>query len=263
MIKIVVIDDEKWIRKLIINLLPYDKYSIVVVGEAEDGEEGLELIEKEKPHIILTDIRMPILSGLDLIQKLNSKLPNSQIIIISGYDSFDYAQSAIKYGVVDFILKPVEEEELEKAIGKAVKLLKKDDHLIKTKHLEKQVKRLSMDFIEIREEDFPNVSSDKIRKSLKYIHENYQNQISLNEVSDAVLMNSSYLSDLFKKEVGMGFNQYLMNIRFTAAKKLLKEQKDLTIGDIATIVGFMDSNYFSRLFKKNFNCTPQEFRTAG
>lgn len=262
MIKIVVIDDEKWIRKLIINLLPFDKYPIVVIGEAEDGREGLELISREKPDIILTDIRMPLLSGLDLIKELNTKLPNSRIIIISGYDSFDYAKSAIKYGVVDFLLKPVEEEELEKAIQKSIKLLKKDDNLNKTKYLEKQVKRLSMDFIDTGSDDFSNISSIKIRKSLIYIGENYQNPISLNDVSDAVFMNSSYLSELFKKKVGMGFNQYLINIRFTAAKKLLIEKKDLTIGDISTIVGFIDSNYFSRLFKKNFSCTPQEFRNG-
>jgi two-component system response regulator YesN len=260
MIKVVVIDDEKWIRNLIINLLPYNKYPISIVGEAEDGVEGLELISKVKPDIILTDIRMPLLSGLDLIKELNKKLPQSRIIIVSGYDSFDYAQTAIKYGVVDFILKPVEESELESAFKKAIKLIKKDEKLIKTKHLEKQVKRLSMDFIEALNDDYPHMTNEKIRKSLIYIDRNYTNCISLNDVSEAVFMNSSYFSDIFKKEVGIGFNQYLMDIRFKAAKKLLVEQKDLSIGDISTIVGFIDVNYFSRLFKKKFSCTPHEFR---
>lgn len=261
MIKLVVIDDEKWIRKLIINLLPVDKYPIKVVGEAEDGVEGLELITKERPDIILTDIRMPLLSGLDLIKELNTKLPKSRIIIISGYDNFDYAQTAIKFGVVDFILKPVEEKELDKAIQKAVKHINRDDKLIKVKKLEQQVKRLSMDFIEPEIDEFPNISSEKIRQALVYIHKNYQNPISLYDVSDAVLINNSYLSDLFKKEVGVGFNQYLINLRFDVAKKLLKEQKDLNIGDIATVVGFIDANYFSRLFRKKFDCTPQQYRS--
>lgn len=261
MLKIVVIDDEKWIRKLIINLLPYDKYPITVVGEAEDGIEGLDLISKLTPDIILTDIRMPLFSGLDLIKELNKKRPNSRIIIISGYDSFDYAQNALKFGVIDFLLKPVEEHELELAIGKAIKELKKSENLKKVDALEKQVKRLSMDFIEDRKDEFPQIKNDKIRKALIYIEENYYNPISLNDVSDAILMNSSYFSEQFKKEVGLGFNQYLINIRFETAKRILLEQQDLNIADVAAIVGFPDSNYFSRLFKKQFNCTPHEFRS--
>ncbi|MBN2617978.1 MAG: response regulator [Spirochaetales bacterium] len=261
MIKLVIIDDEKWIRKLIIKILPFNKFPIKVVGEAEDGVEGLELVTNLNPDIILTDIRMPLLSGLELIKEISSKSPDSQIIVISGYDNFDYAHKAIKYGVIDFLLKPIEELELEGAISKAIKNLRKKDKLNETKLLEKKVKRLSNIAIDIEHFEYPDTSySDKIKKSIVYIYENFREPISLNHVSDAVLMNSSYFSELFKKEVGMGFNQFLINIRFNEAKKLLKDNTDLTIGDISSIVGFQDSNYFSRLFKKKFNCTPIEFR---
>ena len=123
MFKVAIIDDEKWIRKLIIKLLPTGQFPLTIIGEAEDGEEGLELLQKFRPHIVITDIRMPLLSGLDLIQKIKTTLPRAEIIIVSGYDNFEYAHQAIKLGVMDFLLKPVEQTELHKAIGNAVQNL--------------------------------------------------------------------------------------------------------------------------------------------
>ncbi|QEN04048.1 response regulator [Thiospirochaeta perfilievii] len=260
MVKIVVIDDEKWIRKLIIKLLPYDKFSLKVVGEAENGEEGLKLIRDKKPNIVLTDIRMPGISGLDLISEINKITNSTRIIIISGYDIFEYAQKAIKLGVVDFVLKPVEEGELENSISKAIKQLNRDKRINRSESLEKQVKRLEYDFVIKTTTDFSYIKNDKIKKVLMFIEENFQNQISLENVSDVVLMNRSYLSETFKKEVGIGFNKYLITKRFDASKKLLINNMELTITDIASIVGFIDANYFSRLFKRYFKCTPQDFR---
>ncbi|MBI9098744.1 MAG: response regulator [Spirochaetaceae bacterium] len=263
MYEVVIIDDEKWIRTLIKKLLPYDEIPIEVTGEAEDGREGLELLKRKRPHIVLTDIRMPILSGLDLIKEIKDILPNTEIIIISGYDNFEYAQKAITLGVLDFLLKPVEVEDLKNTIGKAVlKLQKKASLRNEASLLEQKVKRLTSDYIPVEPDEFTEINNFKIKKALKYIHDNYNNPISLNEVSDSILMNLSYFSELFKKEVGKGFNQYLIDLRFSKAKELLREQHELTIGDIAMIVGFHDPNYFSRLFKKKFNCTAQEYRSG-
>jgi two-component system, response regulator YesN len=263
MYDIVIIDDEKWIRALITKLLPYDEFPIQVIGEAEDGREGLEILKWKRPDIILTDIRMPLLSGLDLIKEIKEILPKSQIIIISGFDNFEYAQKALKLGVLDFLLKPVEEEDLKKAIGKAVAKLQKQASIRnEASLLEKKVKRLSSDYIPLDSDEFTDVDNIKIKKALKYIHENYNNQISLNEVCDNIVMNISYFSEVFKKEIGSGFNQYLTDLRFRKAKELLLTQTELTIGDIAMIVGFQDPNYFSRLFRKKFNCTAQEYRSG-
>ncbi len=261
MFEIVIIDDEKWIRKLIKNLLPFKKYPIKITGEGEDGLEGLELVKRFKPDIVLTDIRMPHLSGLDLISEIKKSVPESEIIIISGYDNFDYAQRALKLGVLDFILKPVEEEELEEAVNKAISHInEKKGNLNKTVILEKKVHRLSAEYIKLDKNEFDYIKNDKIRKALKYIHENFNKTISLNDVCDAVIINISYFSQVFKSELGIGFNQYLMDLRFNEAKRLLEKEKDLKIGDISMIVGFHDCNYFSRLFKKKFNCTAQEYR---
>ena len=261
MFTIAIIDDEKWIRKLIIKLMPTKQFPIKIIGEAEDGEEGLELLKKFRPNIVITDIRMPLLSGLDLIQRIKTTLPRAEIIIISGYDNFEYAQKAIKLGVMDFLLKPLEETELHKAIGNAVRNLdKRNQQNLEKNNLQRKVKRLATDFVQLDPGDFSEIKNEKIRQALKYIHEHFSEPISLTTVSDTVVINQAYFSEIFKKEMGIGFNQYLQNLRIEQAAALLRERPDLAVSDIAHICGFQDPNYFCRVFKKHLNMTAQEYR---
>lgn len=125
MFKLLIADDETRIRKGLKNSLNWKDMNIEIVGEAEDGEIALKMIEDKKPDIILIDICMPFLSGLDLIEKISSSLSNSIIIIISGYDEFNYAQRALKLRVFDYILKPVDSKMLEGVVLRAIKELNK------------------------------------------------------------------------------------------------------------------------------------------
>jgi two-component system response regulator YesN len=261
MYTIAIIDDEKWIRKLIKKLLPTEQFPITIIGEAEDGQEGLELLRKCRPHIVITDIRMPLLSGLDLIQSIQNTLPQSEIIIISGYDNFEYAQKAIKLGVMDFLMKPVEEAELHKAVGNAVRKLDiRNKQALEKSNLQRKVKRLTTDFVQLDSGDFSDIKNKKVRQALQYIREHFSEPISLTSVCDAVVINQSYFSEIFKKEMGIGFNHYLQNLRIEQAATLLLERPDLAVNDIAGITGFQDPNYFCRVFKKHFDVTAQEYR---
>jgi len=105
--KLIVADDEPKIRRGIENILNWKDFNIEIVGQAEDGEIALEIITEKKPDIILLDINMPFLNGLNLLQKLKNINNNSIVIIISGYDDFQYAQKALQFNVFDYILKPV------------------------------------------------------------------------------------------------------------------------------------------------------------
>ena len=261
MYTIAIIDDEKWIRKLIKKLLPTEQFPITIIGEAEDGQEGLDLLRKCRPHMVITDIRMPLLSGLDLIQSIQNTLPQSEIIIISGYDNFEYAQKAIKLGVMDFLMKPVEEAELHKAVGIAVRKLNiRNQQALEKSNLQRKVKRLTTDFVQLESGDFSDIKNEKVRQALQYIHEHFSEPISLTSVCDAVVINQSYFSEIFKKEMGIGFNHYLQNLRIDQAATLLRERPDLPVSDIAGITGFQDPNYFCRVFKKHFDVTAQEYR---
>lgn len=109
---IMVVDDEEEIRLGIIKKIPWEEYGFKVVGDAENGQEALEKAEKLRPDIVMTDIKMPFMDGLELGRELTKKIPESKIIIFSGSDDFEYAQKAIKINVIEYVLKPINSNEL-------------------------------------------------------------------------------------------------------------------------------------------------------
>lgn len=118
MIKLVIVDDEKMIREGLANTIPWSDLGVEVVGTAGNGQAALEIIKYKKPHIVLTDIRMPKMDGLQLLKTISEEYPKIKVVMLSGYDEFSYAQQAIKYGATDYILKPVNAEELQKLVKK-------------------------------------------------------------------------------------------------------------------------------------------------
>lgn len=123
--KAVIVDDEKWTRQVIRGLGEWEKNNIIIAGEASDGEYGLELIRQVKPDIVLTDVCMPHLSGLEQMEQIRRENENIQVIFISGYDDYDYMRNAMKLGAVDYLLKPVKEEELNRQLEICIQNLQK------------------------------------------------------------------------------------------------------------------------------------------
>lgn len=123
--KAVIIDDESWTRQVIRSLGKWEKYGIAIAGEASDGEYGLELIRQVKPDIILTDVCMPHMNGLEQIEKLRQENDAVQVIFISGYDDYSYVRSAMKLGAADYLLKPVKPEELNHQLEMCIEKLEK------------------------------------------------------------------------------------------------------------------------------------------
>lgn len=132
MYKVLIIDDESIIRKGIKNIVNWKQLDCEVCADACDGIEGIELIKKYLPEVIITDIRMPGQDGLEMISQAKGIVPNSKIIILTGYRDFDYVQEAIKCGAFDYLLKPSKIEELTSVLAKAVKELNDQ----KTRHME-------------------------------------------------------------------------------------------------------------------------------
>jgi len=123
--KTILVDDEYFARKGLLGLIPWEKYGYEIIGEAEDGEEALELIERLAPDLVITDIRMPVVDGLELIQTVRERGDKStKFIIISGYGDFKYAQQAVRFGVQDYLLKPIDEVELTDTLGRIAELSK-------------------------------------------------------------------------------------------------------------------------------------------
>ncbi|QGQ95946.1 response regulator [Paenibacillus psychroresistens] len=118
--KVLILDDETIQRKGIIAKIQTYALPLMIIGEAGDGEEGLQLIKQEMPDIVITDIRMPEMNGLDFIEQALEQNPQIFFIIVSGYSDFEYAKRAMKYGISDYILKPVDEIELHHVLSKVI-----------------------------------------------------------------------------------------------------------------------------------------------
>ncbi|KIP21656.1 putative response regulatory protein [Anoxybacillus ayderensis] len=245
---ILIVDDEPRARegmKKVLNLWAMGKYEIVC---ASSGEEAISILQKKKIDVLLTDIRMPQISGLKLIRTLKEK-NEIPVIIISAYSEFTYAQEAITLGVVDYLLKPVDKDKLIEAVEKALDI---SESLKKAKKIEKI---LDDHVIGIREEKL----SSPIKKAIQFIDENLDKPFSLSDVSKYVYLNSSYFSALFKQEMNMTFSEYVTRCRLQKAKNLLINT-NLSIAEISNIVGYQTSKYFIKIFKEFEGITPYRFR---
>lgn len=264
MLKLIIVDDEKPIRNFIKSMIPGERLKIEIAGEAADGIEGLELCLKVRPDIILTDIRMPGMDGLELLETVKRELPCSKVILISGYDEFAYAQKAVKNGATDYILKPVGEEDLYAVLEKAkneVEQRKKEQERIN--RLKQEVKKLQDEVsgAGIKPEHFTGDHENiAIQKALEYIHDNYNSGLTLESVSEKVYMSSAYFCRLFKRELGKGFNEYISGLRMEKAKALL-DIPGLKVGEISGMLGYADVSHFVKVFKKTFGILPSEYRS--
>lgn len=149
MFKVMIIDDEPIIRKGIRNILNWKQFGCEICAEASDGEEGRILIEKYRPDILITDIRMPEVDGLKMINDVKDIIPDCKIIVLTGYRDFDYVQEALKLGVFDFVLKPSKIEDLTAIVQRAVEELKRQKN--RTEEFDKLKKLFEQNIPVLRE----------------------------------------------------------------------------------------------------------------
>lgn len=144
MLKLIIADDEKWVRTTIRSIIPFEKLDLTLSCEASNGIEALELCRQHEPDILLTDIMMPGLTGLELMKEVRSLLPDLKIVVISGYNDFEYAKTAVKYGITDYLLKPVDEKELTEALVRIGDELGRKEQLKKISETEKEQYRQAL-----------------------------------------------------------------------------------------------------------------------
>lgn len=247
MYKVVIIDDEPIIVEGLSKAVPWEKWDCYVAATAESGQSGVEIIQKENPDILFSDIRMPGMDGLAMIAALKSEHPHMQIAILTGFRDFEYAREAIRLGVTRFLLKPSKMEELEEAVSVMVQNLS-------------HMKERTEDGKAVQEEPEETAAGSFIaQNAVKYIEENYMEKLKLSDVADHVYVSQWHLSKILNKHVEKSFSDILNQTRIEKAKELLWEPS-LRIGDIAEKVGFLDMAHFSRVFKKFTGLSANEFR---
>lgn len=232
---LIVVEDEFFIREGLYKLINRLDMGVKVVGEAENGYEGLKLIQDILPDIVITDIRMPKIDGLEMIHKVKQMRINCQFVILSGYAEFNYAQKAIKYGVTDYLLKPV-------TISDIRKLLEKIDS-------------------NTGKESVPETKagySDLVNAIMNAVNRDYATHVSLTTYAEEYKVTPQYISTVFAKESGMTFSAYLRQVRMEKAKKLLLTT-DMKIYEVAIAVGYPEQKYFSKVFKEYTGVSAKQF----
>lgn len=245
---ILVMDDEPLIRRGISHLLDLNELNIERIIEASNGEEALFLLEKHSVQIILSDINTPKMDGLEFSKIVREKYPDILIALITGYDYLDYAISALKIGVDDYLLKPVSKADISKLL---LKLINKYEKRIQEKARLNLNEEIDTD--ELKNNDFRSILISEVEKNLS------NPEFSLTMLAKTLGYNMSYLSQQFKNIVGENFREFLLNKRLEKAKLLLLAS-DLKNFEISAKVGIFDENYFAKCFKKKFGCTCGEYR---
>ena len=240
MYKLIIADDELSIR-IGLSELNWDIFGIELAAAFSNGQEAYDYIINNEADIVLTDIKMPVMDGLELAEKINALKSGIIVIMLTGFDDFEYIKHCLKNNVFDYLLKPLSGTEWYSTFERAVNELKQ---------------RKPQNSPE------PTAGSKNhiVQAALSYTREHYAEHITLTTVAESIHTNPSYLSRILNEELNMGFTDLITKYRMEAAKELLKNPL-YKINDITQMLGYKNPRYFTRLFKEYSGFTPFSYRS--
>ncbi|MDQ8737253.1 response regulator [Paenibacillus sp. LHD-38] len=238
---ILIVEDERWVRTALRKTIEKTELPFKVVHELTNGMEAIDWLSQNNVDIVLTDIRMPVMDGLALIEEIQRRKHMTRVVIVSGHDDFTYAQQAIRHGAFDYMLKPVETDSMAACLQKWLEKQEKG-RASKPDHQ-------TMDLNEI----------SPIERVIRHIDSLSVPDLAMTEAAAMVHLNASYFCKLFKQQTGINYTDYMTSIRMKEATRLL-EKTSLRISEIAERLGYTDLAYFSNTFKKSVKVTPSEYR---
>lgn len=245
---ILIVDDEPRSRQGLKRRLDAWNEQLATIHTAGTAFEALEFMQEHMVDLLITDIRMPEMTGLELIEKTKELNQEPVFIVISAYSEFEYAQRALKMGVVNYLLKPVKKEAFIEAVSAALEAREKKDRY---EMVEKAMEDPALQPIE----DLP----EPLQEAAQFIEEHLGEKFSLKDVAAHVHLNPSYFSVLFKEQMGVTFSEFLTRKRLQQAKRILLTS-DLPVGEIAEKTGYQTAKYFIQIFKEYEGKTPSKYR---
>lgn len=259
MLKLVIAEDEDIIRMGLVQTVDWQAMDVEIIGEAADGLEALELVKRLRPDVLLTDIRMPRLGGLELAEKVLALEQKSiRVVFLTSYAEFDYAREALRLHAVDYLLKPVEEKELVRVMKNIAEDLANqaegESGAAKGAVSNSEAKELT-DWLELLQEPGLN---PHVRKVLERIVTAYNQHLSIEEMAGELQVSTSYLSRKLKETTGHTFGGLLARYRLQKALKLLAEG-EYRVYEVAEQTGFGEYKSFCQTFKKYLHESPKRY----
>lgn len=261
MIRLLIADDEKLEREALAELVQRRFEREVVLEVAENGRKAADTAVLWGADLILMDIEMPGMSGLDAARAVLAQRPSCRVIFVTAYSLFQYAHEAVHLGACDYLLKPVDPDELEASVRRAMRQIETERKL---EELAAARPRPEQTETEEEAEDAPEESENSqtalvMAHVRRYLEDNYMFDLSLDSVGEILHISPAYLSAQFKKYQKMNFLDCLTELRINAAKELLTDPFRSS-AEVASMVGYEDASYFARAFKKRTGMTPTQYR---
>ncbi|MDD9267070.1 response regulator [Paenibacillus sp. GCM10023248] len=245
--KIMIVDDEELIRLGIAKILNKSELSVQIAGLFANGYEAYMEISRLQPgdlDVLITDIKMPIMDGLRLIEKAKERLPELSVIVISGFNEFEYARQAMRFGVTDYFLKPLDKYDLFQVLTQISRKLD-NDGIAEGEGIPK------------KEGEPEHYVIERIKQMLD---KEFDKTFDLDKIAERVELSPSYVSKLFRQETGLTITDYLISVRLNKAKQFLIDYPQLKNYEISSMLGYSDPVYFNKLFKKMVGLTPKEYK---
>ena len=243
----VVAEDEERMRRYLARKTAELDDTFQCAGVAADGEEAAELVERYLPDLLITDIKMPVLGGLELVERVRRTNPDLRILIVSGFSEFEYARRAIELGVDDYLVKPIDAAKLGDILRRIRIRLEASAASVDA--------QFGLDRIGAGEAEL--VSAVEV-----FLQQNYRQPYSLERLAASFGCKPAYLLRLYKRMKGSTPTQEIIRLRVEKAKRLLVGHPHLEIKQVAAAVGYEDALYFSRLFKKETGVNPSAFKDS-
>lgn len=254
MYRVLIADDEPIERTVLCKILNNRFKNQLDIVQAVNGRESLELFEAQKFHIVFMDIEMPGINGLEAAERIRMMDKDCHIVFLTAYDDFNFAKKAITVKALNYLLKPTSEEEIVQVVEEAIKN-------ISDKGVSNNKKILNRnEVLESYNDTYEHIRIGVVKEEiLQYIQKHYIEDISMQDVAEAMNYSNAYFSKLFKQGFNQSFTTYLTEYRIEKAKELLI---DITVNvkEISEKVGYNDSNYFAKVFKRVVGVTPSEYR---
>lgn len=235
---IVIIDDEPWIAIDLKENINWKDLGYKILNALYDPSMALKYICEENPDVVIVDIQMPSMDGLTLIQKAQENGCTSLFVILTAYKDFSFAQNALRLNVKDYIVKPIDPQEIIRLFSRLKPLLAVE---------------------ESQEEELPPSETGKFHDILNYLDEHLDQKLTLQQISDTFFLNRNYICNLFRRELDCTFSHYLTELRLKKARAFLLHT-NLTITEISARCGFSDEFYFNKVFKKSEGISPGLYR---
>lgn len=251
MIRVLIADDERLEREALADLVVRRFEHEAVIQTAENGRRAADTAILWEADLILMDIEMPGINGLDAARAVLEQRPECKVIFVTAYSLFQYAHEAMHLGACDYLLKPVDPDEAEAAIRRAIRQI--------------EAGRKLAELAPVAPEPAADTAEAEDRNALvmahvrRYMEDNYMFDLSLDSVSEIRHISPAYLSAQFKKYQKMNFLDCLTELRINAAKQLLTDPLR-SAAEVASMVGYEDASYFARAFKKRTGMTPTQYR---